>query len=212
MTVIECSVCCYHHIATRRNTPHTHSCFRSISLPSYSPWLHRPPTPRQVCRISKLAGLRVIVPAPHVHTIIITHHHHHTPSSRSYVGSTPHALTKHPPPPPPLVYHRQEAVKSGAVDGADSTGCRREVTSHTHLRDVAHVHNAASSASGTTPPRAPRLSRPAIHRTWAPGKGCANVAARPRPSLRLLLHISAHPSAHPPVSYTHLTLPTSDLV
>jgi hypothetical protein len=87
--------------------------------------------------------------------------------------------------------------ESEAVDGADSTSCRREVTSRTHVRDVAHVHNAASSTSGTTPPRAPRLSRPAIHRTWAPGKGCANVAARPRPSLRLLLHISAHPSAHP---------------
>jgi hypothetical protein len=175
VTVIECSVCCYHHIATRRNTPHTHthSCPRSISLPTYSPWLHRPPTLRQVCRISKLAGLRVIVPAPHVHTIIITHHHHHTPSSRSYVGSTPHALTKHPPPPPPLLYHRQEAVKSGAADGADSTGC------HTHAH-VAHVHSAASNASGITHPCAPRSSRPVIHRTWATWQGaraCHSTAA-----------------------------------
>lgn len=151
VTVNGCSVCCYHHIATRGNTPHTHthtSCPRSISLPSYSPRLHRPPTLRQVCRISKLVGLRVIVPAPHVHTIIITHHHHHTPPSRSYVGSTPHALTKHPPPPPPLVYHRQEAVKSGAADGADSTGC------HTHTcrpraqrSEQSHHRGCVSSAT-----------------------------------------------------------------
>ena len=141
------------HRATPQHTTHTHSCPRSISLPSYSPWLHRPPTLRQVCRISKLAGLRVIVPALHVHTIIITHHHHHTPSSSHTVityevhAGTParRMRSRNAPVPPPLLCHRQEAVKSGAADGADSTGC------HTHAH-VAHVHSAASGASGTTPP------------------------------------------------------------
>ena len=97
-----------------------------------------------------------------------------------------------PPPPPLLLYHRQEAVKSGAVDGADSTSCRREV------RDVAHAQRSERCIRHhpSLPFRAHRC-RPYIA-PRPPGKGYAHSAARPRPSDRLLPHIAAHTSAHSP--------------
>jgi hypothetical protein len=56
MTVCDAECTCGGHY---RNPPHTHACPRSTSVPSYILWSHRPPAPRQVCKVSKLAGLRV---------------------------------------------------------------------------------------------------------------------------------------------------------
>ena len=163
------------HRHTPQHTTHTHSCPRSISLPSYSPRLHRPPTLRQVCRISKLAGLRVIVPAPHVHTIIITHHHHHTPSSRTkFMPARRHAACAHETHP----FHPRSSVTDKRQSRVGLLmALIAPVATRTHMSPTCTAQRAVHPAP---PIPAPRSSRPVIHRTWATWQGaraCRSTAA-----------------------------------
>jgi hypothetical protein len=80
-----------------------------------------------------------IVPA--TCTFIYTLHPHTTHVRR--LARCMRSRKRPPPSPPSPLPQTRGTQESAAVDGADSTGCRREVTSHTHVRDVAHVHNAA---------------------------------------------------------------------
>eukprot|EP01047_Picozoa_sp_COSAG01_P061151 COSAG01_NODE_7595_length_3133_cov_31.926170_1_plen_222_part_00 len=76
VTVIECSVCCYHHIATRCNTPHTHT-----HAPDPLACLHTALgcTNRPLCvglQDQQASGV-----ACDSACATCTNHHHHTPSS-----------------------------------------------------------------------------------------------------------------------------------